>query len=130
MAKKAQEDRVFIQNAVRTLATNIRFASVDNPVRSIAVTSSVPSEGKTTIAINLAQALASGGKSVLLMECDMRRRSLGNTLGVHAHNGIYAVLSDQVTLEEATARTETRNVWFLDGEPHIPNLVDILGSRR
>ena len=43
MAKKAQEDRVFIQNAVRTLATNIRFASVDNPVRSIAVTSSVPS---------------------------------------------------------------------------------------
>ena len=130
MAKKAQEDRVFIQNAVRTLATNIRFASVDNPVRSIAVTSSVPSEGKTTIAINLAQALASGGKSVLLMECDMRRLSLGNTLGVHARNGIYAVLSDQVALEEATARTEIRNVWFLDGEPNIPNPVDILGSRR
>ena len=50
MAKKAQEDRVFIQNAVKTLATNIRFASVDNPVRSIVVTSSIPNEGKTTIA--------------------------------------------------------------------------------
>lgn len=130
MAKKAQEDRVFIQNAVKTLATNIRFASVDNPVRSIVITSSIPNEGKTTIATNLAQALASGGKSVLLMECDMRRRSLGNTLGVHARNGIYAVLSDQVTLEEATVRTEIRNVWFLDAEPHIPNPVDILGSRR
>lgn len=130
MAKKTQDNRVYLQNAVKTLATNIRFASVDNPVRSIAVTSSVPNEGKTTIATNLAQALASGGKSVLLMECDMRRRCLGNTLGVHAHNGIYAVLSDQVTLEEATVRTEIRNVWFLDAEPHIPNPVDILGSRR
>lgn len=130
MAKKIQDNRVYLQNAVKTLATNIRFASVDNPVRSIAVTSSVPNEGKTTIATNLAQALASGGKSVLLMECDMRRRSLGNTLGVHAQNGIYAVLSDQVTLEEATVRTEIRNVWFLDAEPHIPNPVDILGSRR
>lgn len=57
MAKKAQDDRVFIQNAVKTLATNIRFASVDNPVRSIVVTSSIPNEGKTTIATNLAQAL-------------------------------------------------------------------------
>ena len=50
MAKKAQDDRVFIQNAVKTLATNIRFASVDDPVRSIVVTSSIPNEGKTTIA--------------------------------------------------------------------------------
>ena len=54
MAKKTQDNRVHLQNAVKTLATNIRFASVNNPVRSIAVTSSVPNEGKTTIAINLA----------------------------------------------------------------------------
>lgn len=84
MAKKAQDDRVFIQNAVKTLATNIRFASVDNPVRSIVVTSSIPNEGKTTIATNLAQALASGGKNVLIVECDMRRRSLAAALGTHA----------------------------------------------
>ena len=65
MAKKVQDDCVFIQNAVKTLATNIRFASVDNPVRSIVVTSSIPDEGKTTIAINLAQALASHAQSSL-----------------------------------------------------------------
>lgn len=130
MAKKAQEDRVFIQNAVRTLATNIRFASVDNPVRSIVVTSSIPNEGKTTIATNLAQALASGGKTVLIVECDIRRRSPAVTLGTHARNGIYAVLSGQVDLDDAVVRTFTRNVWFLDSEPHIPNPVDILGSKR
>lgn len=130
MAKKAQDDRVFIQNAVKTLATNIRFASVDNPVRSIVVTSSIPNEGKTTIATNLAQALASGGKAVLIVECDMRRRSLATALGAHARNGIYAVLSGQVELDDAVVRTSTRNVWFLDSEPHIPNPVDILGSKR
>lgn len=130
MAKKAQDDRVFIQNAVKTLATNIRFASVDNPVRSIVVTSSIPNEGKTTIATNLAQALASSGKNVLIVECDMRRRSLASALGTHARNGIYAVLSGQVELDDAVVRTSTRNVWFLDSEPHIPNPVDILGSKR
>ena len=129
MAKK-QDDRVFMQNAVKTLATNIRFASVDNPVRTLVVTSSIPNEGKSTIAMNLAQALASGGKSVLLMECDMRRRSIGGMLGVHARNGIYAVLSGQVELDDAMVRTSMRNVWFLDSEPHIPNPVDILGSKR
>lgn len=130
MAKKPQEDRVFIQNAVKTLATNIRFASVDDPVRSIVVTSSIPNEGKTTIATNLAQALASGGKTVLIVECDMRRRSLASALGTHARNGIYAVLSGQVELDDAVVRTSTRNVWFLDSEPHIPNPVDILSSKR
>lgn len=130
MAKKAQDDCVFIQNAVKTLATNIRFASVDNPVRSIVVTSSIPDEGKTTIATNLAQALVSGGTTVLIVECDMRRRSLAAALGAHARNGIYAVLSGQVDLDDAVVCTSTRNVWFLDSEPLIPNPVDILSSKR
>lgn len=130
MAKKTQDSRVFMQNAVKTLATNIRFASVDKPVRSIVVTSSIPNEGKTTIATNLAQALASGGKTVLIVECDMRCRSLATALGTHARNGIYSVLSGQVELDDAVVRTSTRNVWFLDSEPHIPNPVDIPGSKR
>lgn len=127
---KQNGDRAVMQNAVKTLATNIRFASVDNPVRSIVVTSSIPNEGKSTIAVALSEALASGGKSVLLVECDMRRRSIAGMLGVHAQNGLYAVLSAQVELEDAVVRTSMRGVSFLDAEPHIPNPVDILGSRR
>lgn len=127
---KQNGDRAVMQNAVKTLATNIRFASVDNPVRSIVVTSSIPNEGKSTIAVALSEALASGGKSVLLVECDMRRRSIAGMLGAHAQNGLYAVLSAQVELEDAVVRTPMRGVSFLDAEPHIPNPVDILGSRR
>lgn len=130
MPKGKGGDRVFLQNAVKTLAANIRFASVDKPVRSIVVTSSVPNEGKSFVAVELARALAEGGRSILLVECDMRRRTLAATMGVHARHGIYAVLAGQVPLDDAVVSASARGLWFLDCEPHIPSPVDILSSRR
>lgn len=129
MAKEST-DRVFLQNSIKTLATNIRFASVDNPVSTLTITSSVPNEGKSTIAIALAQAMASNGQRALLVECDMRRRTLAGALGVHTRSGIYSVLSGQVDLSDAVVETSTRTLHFLDCEPHIPNPVDILSSHR
>ncbi len=132
MAKKNSEvdATVYLQNSAKTLATNIRFASVDNPVSTLVVTSSIPNEGKSTIAVALSEALASGGKTVLLIESDMRRRSLANMLNIHVRSGIYSVLSGQVPLNQAVVQTSMRGVYFLDAEPHIPNPVDILSSKR
>ena len=132
MPKKSKKgvDRVFLQNAVKSLATNIRFASVDSPVQAITVTSSVPNEGKSRISIELAKAMASGGKSVLLVECDMRRRSLAPMVGAHARYGIYSVLAGQVQLGAAVVETSQAGMYFLDCEPHIPSPVDILSSKR
>ena len=73
MAKAKNTDKLVVQNAAKTLLANIRFASVDDPIRTITVTSSIPNEGKSTVSINLAQAIATSGKSVLLVEADMRR---------------------------------------------------------
>ena len=94
MAKqqKVGVDQIHMQNAIKTLAANIRFVSVDDPIRSIVVTSSVPNEGKTTVAISLAGAMASTGSKVILEETDMRRSSVPNSMGVHARSGGYAVL--------------------------------------
>lgn len=128
--KKASSDALVVQNAAKTLLANIRFASVDRPVKSIVLTSSVPSEGKSTVAYNLAQAIASSGKRTLIVECDMRRRSLADMVGARARHGIYAVLSEQVELDEALVATSHRNLFFLDSEPHIPNPADILSSQR
>lgn len=127
---KGSNDQVFLQNSVKTLVANIRFASVDNPIRVIGVTSSIPNEGKSTTSYALAQALANGGQSVLLIDCDLHRRSLANMIGVHAQAGIYGVLSGQVAIEDAAVSTPTKGLYFLDCEPHIPNPVDILSSRR
>ncbi len=128
--KKAASDALVVQNAAKTLLANIRFASVDRPVKSIVLTSSVPNEGKSTVAYNLAQATASSGKRTLLVECDMRRRTLADLIGVRARYGLYAVLSGQVELEDAVVSTPHRNLMFLDSEPHIPNPADILSSQR
>ena len=131
MAKKNSYEGVdrTMQNAAQTLLANIRFASVDDPVRSIVMTSSIPNEGKTTISIELAKAMAKGGRTVLLVECDMRRRSLAAELNVHPQNGLYAVLSGTVDLAGCATPIE-KNLWFLDVEPHIPNPPDIIASKR
>lgn len=128
--RKHQNEQVLMQNAVKTLLANIRFASVDDPVSSIVITSSVPNEGKTTVAINLARAIATSGRDVLVVETDMRRRSLAGKLGVHPSHGLYAVLAGDCTLEEAVVPTKTGDCYFLDAEPNIPNPADILASHR
>lgn len=130
MAKKKTADRLVVQNAAKTLMANIRFASVDDPIRTLVLTSSVPNEGKSFVSVNLAKAIATSGKRVLLVECDMRRRSLADILELHARNGLYAVLSDQVPLSAAVVSTAQQNLDFLDAEPHIPNPADILASKR
>lgn len=130
MSRKAQASELEVQNAIKTLLANIRFASVDDPIRSLVLTSSIPNEGKSTISIYLAQAIASSGKTVLLVECDMRRRALAGEMGLHASAGIYSVLSDQVALQQAVIGTGQANMYFLDCEPRIPNPADILSSKR
>ena len=66
----------------RLLRTNIQFASVDTPLKTLLVTSSSPGEGKTTTAANLAFALAFDGKKVVLVDTDLRRPSLHKLLGL------------------------------------------------
>ena len=127
---KASETQQSIDNSAKTLLANIRFMSVDNPVRTVVTTSAIPNEGKTFVAANLARAMATSGVRTLLVECDMRRRSMAHALHVHAQHGLYSVMSGEVPLEEAAVPTGTRRLHFLDAEPHIPNPSDLLNSQR
>ena len=128
--QRAEEQGQAVANAAQTLFANIRFMSVDNPIHVLAITSSIPNEGKTFVSMNLASAIAASGASTLLVECDMRRRSMAARIGVHAQYGIYSVMTGQVSLEQAAVRTPTKNLYFLDAEPHIPNPSNILNSNH
>ena len=99
--KRKGAGKLAVRNAAKTLLANIRFASVDKPIRTLTVTSSTPNEGKSTVALNLAKAIATSGATVLLVECDMRRRSQAEMIGVHSLGGVYSVLSGQMTVDEA-----------------------------
>ena len=74
--------------------------------RSILVTGSSPSEGKTTTGINLAAALAATGRSVILIEADLRRPSVGRALAMSAKRGVVSVLIESVKLEDALVQSE------------------------
>lgn len=91
----------------------------------------MPNEGKSTVSILLAEAMAKSGMKTLLLECDLRRRSLAGMLNAHPDGaGLFAVLSGQVRLPEAVVNTRQQNLRFLDAEPNIPTPGDLLDSDR
>jgi Mrp family chromosome partitioning ATPase len=77
-----------------TLRTNIRFAKLDTPVKTLLVTGAAPYEGKTTVALNLAESFAYAGQKVLLMECDLRLEALKNLFSFDPKKGLSSLISD------------------------------------
>ncbi len=129
-SSKNDKGKRSVENSAKTLLANIRFMSVDEPIRTVVITSTIPNEGKTFVAINLAQAMATSGIRTLLVECDMRRRSVAKELNIHARHGLYSVVSGEVSLQDAVVPTMTHRLHFLDAEPHIPNPSDLLSAVR
>lgn len=129
MAKHNDKQQRLVNDAAKSLLANIRFMSIDNPIRSIVITSTIPNEGKSFVAINLAQAIASSGKACLIVEADLRKRTLAAAMGIHPEHGIYTVLSGS-DLKDVAVATPQRNLYFLDAEPQIPNPPDLLSSRH
>lgn len=112
----------------RKLRTNLQFLSVDNPPRLIVVTSSVPNEGKSTTAINIALALAEAEHNVLLLDGDMRRPSLDKYLDVVGSVGFSSVLSGGAPLEEVVQDTKFPRLSVLAAGAIPPNPSELLGS--
>jgi len=119
-----------LDNACKTLLANIRFASVDEQVKTIVVTSSMMDEGKTMVATNLANAIATAGKHVLMVEGDMHHPMLSNLLGIYPEHGLFAAASGTVALEKVIVRTQIPNIYFLGAEQNIPCPSDLLSTKR
>jgi succinoglycan biosynthesis transport protein ExoP len=114
----------------RVLRTNIHFASVDTPMRTLVVTSSAPGEGKTTTAANLAFAMAADGRRVILVDTDLRRPSLHTLLELPAVPGLTDVLLGKATLNEALLDHESmQGLSVLTCGSTPPNPSELLGSR-
>ena len=114
--------------AFRKLRTNLQFLSVDNPPRTIVVTSSVPSEGKSTTSINIALALAEAENTVLLLDGDMRRPTLHRYLDVVGSVGFSSVLSGGASLDEALQSSKFPRLTILAAGAIPPNPSELLGS--
>ena len=85
----------------RSLNTNIRLLGSDNRINSIVISSSVPSEGKSTISSHLAQAAAAMGQRVLLIDADLRRPQVHHWMGLENDKGLSNILATGLNIEEA-----------------------------
>ena len=118
-----------IAEALRKLRTNLQFLAVDNPPRVIVVTSSMPSEGKSTTAINIALALVEAENKVALVDGDMRRPALHKYLDLVDTVGFSTVLSGRVTLGVALQRTRFAGLSVLTSGTVPPNPSELLGTQ-
>lgn len=117
--------------AIRDLRTSLLMSRIDEPPQLILVASALEGEGKTTQAVALAHSLAGLGKRVLLVEGDLRRRTLGNYIPQKvSKGGGVSVLMDQVALTEATQHEQQLGIDILPGEFSQTSAADIFASRR
>jgi capsular exopolysaccharide synthesis family protein len=111
----------------RQLRANLQFANVDAHPRVIAITSSVPTEGKTMVAINLASTLAEAGFTVCLVDADLRRPTIAKVLGLPSPVGLTNLLIQQIDLLEALQNAGS-NLFVLSSGPTPPNPSEVLAS--
>ena len=114
--------------ACRAIRTNLLFMSPEKPIRSIVVTSAGPREGKTTVALQLAEIMAMAGERVLLVDTDMRRPRLHRAAGVSNDRGLTNVIVGEAELEDVIKTTEVPNLWILPRGPSTPSPAELLQS--
>ena len=120
-----------VAEGYRTLRTNVEFASVDAPLRTLLVTSAVPNEGKTVTAANVAVVFAQAGRRVLLVDADLRKPGVHVIFNLPNGHGLTTMLRNEaVSSDSVSHATEQANLRVLTTGPLPPNPAELLGSHR
>ncbi|MDD2921895.1 MAG: polysaccharide biosynthesis tyrosine autokinase [Anaerolineales bacterium] len=129
----AKQPRSPVAEAFRSLRTNLEFASVDKPLRTILITSAEASDGKSTVAANLAAIFAQGGKRVALIDCDLRRPRIHRFIGVHNRVGMSDLFRGSHTLDEVIYKwndAPNLEISIITSGSLPPNPAELLGSQK
>ncbi|MDQ0000521.1 polysaccharide biosynthesis tyrosine autokinase [Pseudarthrobacter sulfonivorans] len=112
----------------RQLRTNLRFANVAGQAKSVLITSSLPGEGKSTTATNLAIALSQAGQTVCLIDADLRRPMVGDYLGLARNAGLTTALMGAADVNDLLQRWGDNELYVLTSGEIPPNPSELLGS--
>jgi capsular exopolysaccharide synthesis family protein len=114
----------------RTLRTALLLSNVDDPPRTVLVTSSVPSEGKSTTALSLARTAAKAEQKCLIIDGDLRHPSLHRAFGVENDIGLIDYLSTDTPLEEIVQIDFRSGAHYILAGQAVPHTTDLLGSEK
>jgi len=142
-SKPKQERRWFSNNrpteystspfmeAFRSLYTNIRLLSEKKSIQSLAISSAVPGDGKTTVAVYLAQTSATIGKRVLLVDTDLRSPQLHSRLDLPNTQGLSDIIATELTLKDALQKSSLdENLFVLTAGQSLSDPVKLLSSDK
>ncbi len=125
----AHQPRHPVAESYRRLRTNLRFSSVNEPLRMLLVTSAAPAEGKTTTAANLAVAVAQAGHKVVLVDADLRKPQLHKLFGLSKSPGLTDALLSEAGVELFMRETQIPNLQIITSGSIPPNPAELLGSQ-
>lgn len=115
--------------AYKALRTNLNFIQATSGTHSIVITSTIPEESKSNVSVNLALTLSDAGKTVAIIDCDLRKPVLHKYLKLgHNKKGLSNVLSNECTLEEALIQLDQQSVYVLPAGTPPPNPSELLGQ--
>ncbi len=127
----AKNPRSPVAEAFRSLRTNLEYSSVDHPARTMLVTSSGESEGKSTVAANLAIVEAQSGKKVVIIDADMRRPKVHVQFNKSNRRGLSDVVTGKLRIEDVVkAFDQVENLSIITCGTIPPNPSELLGSER
>ncbi len=127
----ANHPRSPVSEAFRSLRTNLEFSSIDHPLKMIMVTSPGAAEGKTTVAANLAIALAQSGKNVLLLDADLRRPNVHQQFDIPNRLGLSDLVRGKINIADVTQKSDAiKQLSIITSGSLPPNPAELLGSDR
>lgn len=113
----------------RSLRTSIEFSRPDTPIRTLVVTSSVPGEGKSITALNMAVAMAQSGRRVVVVDCDLRKPSVHTKMGIPREPGVVDLLFQRQHFDLEAFATPYDDLYIIPAGVAAPNPAELLGSR-
>lgn len=121
-----------VAEAIKTIRTNLLFSSIDEPVKSILMTSSMSGEGKSFVSANLAVAFAQTGVKVLIVDCDLRRGRQHKIFNIDNEQGLSNLLLDDVdkNYKKYIKKTRYENIYVLPMGIVPPNPSELLASAK
>jgi len=120
--------RSVVAEAYRTIRTAVFFGVSKGKAKTIVITSPAPGDGKSTLASNLALAMAQAGQKTLILDADFRRPMQHNIFGIECKNGLSGVFSGTIGLDEAIHAGPIDDLDILPCGPDVPNPSEILNS--